>query len=146
MPLRNLSTAARITLNAVSATGLSIYYKDTTGTFRYTIDGGTPIVVTGAGTGNVTKVDITYRQWHTPTGHRPGNADTAVIYGVYATISSTGVEIQKFGNANITADGYTKVLGNISYFAQQLNPDIIFMIIGTNDYGWGGRYRTSIQH
>ncbi|HFN1202003.1 TPA: hypothetical protein ACHBXG_005397, partial [Klebsiella pneumoniae] len=52
-------TAARITLNAVSATGLSIYYKDTTGTFRYTIDGGTPIVVTGAGTGNVTKVDIT---------------------------------------------------------------------------------------
>lgn len=32
-------TAARITLNSVSATGLSIYYKDTLGTFRYTIDG-----------------------------------------------------------------------------------------------------------
>lgn len=47
-----------------------------------------------------------------------------VIYGVYASISSNGVEIQKFGNANITADGYTKVLSNISYFAQQLNPGI----------------------
>ncbi|WP_342457153.1 SGNH/GDSL hydrolase family protein [Klebsiella pneumoniae] len=52
-------------------------------------------------------------------------------------MSSNGVEIQKFGNANITADGYTKVLSNISYFAQQLNPDIIFMIIGTNDYRLG---------
>ncbi len=132
-------TAARITLNAVSATGLSIYYKDTTGTFRYTIDGGTPIVVTGAGTGNVTKVDITglANGTHQLVIDLTGNADTAVIHGVYATISSTGVEIQKFGNANITADGYTKVLGNISYFAQQLNPDIIFMIIGTNDYRLG---------
>ncbi len=132
-------TAARITLNAVSATGLSIYYKDTTGTFRYTIDGGTPIVVTGAGTGNVTKVDITglANGTHQLVIDLTGNADTAVIYGVYATISSTGVEIQKFGNANITVDGYTKVLGNISYFAQQLNPDIIFMIIGTNDYRLG---------
>ncbi|WP_369167623.1 SGNH/GDSL hydrolase family protein [Klebsiella quasipneumoniae] len=132
-------TAARITLNAVSATGLSIYYKDTTGTFRYTIDGGTPIVVTGAGTGNVTKVDITglVNGTHQLVIDLTGNADTVVIYGVYATISSSGVEIQKFGNANITADGYTKVLGNISYFAQQLNPDIIFMIIGTNDYRLG---------
>ncbi|PXL45129.1 hypothetical protein DMS60_03760 [Klebsiella variicola] len=132
-------TAARITLNAVSATGLSIYYKDTTGTFRYTIDGGTPIVVTGAGTGNVTKVDITglANGTHQLVIDLTGNADTVVIYGVYATISSSGVEIQKFGNANITADGYTNVLGNISYFAQQLNPDIIFMIIGTNDYRLG---------
>ncbi|HCA7565657.1 TPA: SGNH/GDSL hydrolase family protein [Klebsiella quasipneumoniae] len=132
-------TAARITLNAVSATGLSIYYKDTTGTFRYTIDGGTPIVVTGAATGNVTKVDITglANGTHQLVIDLTGNTDTVVIYGVYATISSNGVEIQKFGNANITADGYTKVLGNISYFAQQLNPDIIFMIIGTNDYRLG---------
>ncbi|MCQ0809112.1 GDSL-type esterase/lipase family protein [Klebsiella pneumoniae] len=132
-------TAARITLNAVSATGLSIYYKDTTGTFRYTIDGGTPIVVTGAGTGDVTKVDITglANGTHQLVIDLTGNTDTVVIYGVYATISSNGVEIQKFGNANITADGYTKVLGNISYFAQQLNPDIIFMIIGTNDYRLG---------
>ncbi|HBS7007037.1 TPA: SGNH/GDSL hydrolase family protein, partial [Klebsiella pneumoniae] len=132
-------TAARITLNAVSATGLSIYYKDTTGTFRYTIDGGTPIVVTGAGTGNVKKVDITglANGTHQLVIDLTGNADTVVIYGVYASISSNGVEIQKFGNANITADGYTKVLGNISYFAQQLNPDIIFMIIGTNDYRLG---------
>ncbi|WP_371337703.1 SGNH/GDSL hydrolase family protein [Klebsiella quasipneumoniae] len=133
-------TAARITLNAISATGLSIYYKDTTGTFRYTIDGGTPIVVTGAGTGNVTKVDITGLSstgTHQLVIDLTGNADTVVIYGVYASISSNGVEIQKFGNSNITADGYTKVLGNISYFAQQLNPDIIFMIIGTNDYRLG---------
>ncbi len=132
-------TAARITLNAISATGLSIYYKDTTGTFRYTIDGGTPIVVTGAGTGNVTKVDITglANGTHQLVIDLIGNADTVVIYGVYASISSNGVEIQKFGNSNITADGYTKVLGNISYFAQQLNPDIIFMIIGTNDYRLG---------
>ncbi|HBS7006777.1 TPA: SGNH/GDSL hydrolase family protein [Klebsiella quasipneumoniae] len=133
-------TAARITLNSVSATGLSIYYKDTLGTFRYTIDGGTPVVVTGAGTGNVTKVDITGLSssgTHQLVIDLTGNADTVVIYGVYATISSNGVEIQKFGNANITADGYTKVLSDIPYFAQQLNPDIIFMIIGTNDYRLG---------
>lgn len=133
-------TAARITLNSVSATGLSIYYKDTLGTFRYTIDGGTPVVVAGAGTGNVAKVDITGLSstgTHQLVIDLTGNADTVVIYGVYATISSNGVEIQKFGNANITADGYTKVLSYIPYFAQQLNPDIIFMIIGTNDYRLG---------
>ncbi|HDO7166457.1 SGNH/GDSL hydrolase family protein [Klebsiella pneumoniae] len=133
-------TAARITLNSVSATGLSIYYKDTLGTFRYTIDGGTPVVVAGAGAGTVTKVDITGLSstgTHQLVIDLTGNADTVVIYGVYATISSNGVEIQKFGNANITADGYTKVLSYIPYFAQQLNPDIIFMIIGTNDYRLG---------
>ncbi|GKO17230.1 hypothetical protein NUKP104_00580 [Klebsiella variicola] len=133
-------TAARITLNAVNATSLSIYFKDTAGVFRYTIDGGTPVVVTGAGTGNVTKVDVTGLSstgTHQLVIDLTGNTDTVVIYGVYATISSNGVEIQKFGNANITADGYTKVLSNISYFAQQLNPDIIFMIIGTNDYRLG---------
>ncbi|MCH0716253.1 SGNH/GDSL hydrolase family protein [Klebsiella pneumoniae] len=133
-------TAARITLNSVSATGLSIYYKDTLGTFRYTIDGGTPVVVAGAGTGTVTKVDITGLSstgTHQLVIDLTGNADTVVIYGVYATISPNGVEIQKFGNANITADGYTKVLSYIPYFAQQLNPDIIFMIIGTNDYRLG---------
>ncbi|HBQ1534721.1 TPA: SGNH/GDSL hydrolase family protein [Klebsiella pneumoniae] len=132
-------TAARITLNSVSATGLSIYYKDTLGTFRYTIDGGTPVVVAGTGSGNVTKVDITglANSTHQLVIDLTGNTDTVVIYGVYATISSNGVEIQKFGNANITADGYTKVLSYIPYFAQQLNPDIIFMIIGTNDYRLG---------
>ncbi|HIG9266805.1 TPA: SGNH/GDSL hydrolase family protein [Klebsiella pneumoniae] len=133
-------TAARITLNAVNATSLSIYFKDTAGVFRYTIDGGTPVVVTGAGTGNVTKVDVTDLSstgTHQLVIDLTGNTDTVVIYGVYASISSNGVEIQKFGNANITADGYTKVLSNISYFAQQLNPDIIFMIIGTNDYRLG---------
>ncbi|EOE2761868.1 SGNH/GDSL hydrolase family protein, partial [Klebsiella pneumoniae] len=105
-----------------------------------TIDGGTPVVVTGAGTGNVTKVDVTGLSstgTHQLVIDLTGNTDTVVIYGVYASISSNGVEIQKFGNANITADGYTKVLSNISYFAQQLNPDIIFMIIGTNDYRLG---------
>ncbi|MFY2961894.1 SGNH/GDSL hydrolase family protein [Klebsiella pneumoniae] len=133
-------TAARITLKAVNATSLSIYFKDTAGVFRYTIDGGTPVVVTGAGTGNVTKVDVTGLSstgTHQLVIDLTGNTDTVVIYGVYASISSNGVEIQKFGNANITADGYTKVLSNISYFAQQLNPDIIFMIIGTNDYRLG---------
>ncbi|MCH9376524.1 SGNH/GDSL hydrolase family protein [Klebsiella pneumoniae] len=133
-------TAARITLNAVNATSLSIYFKDTAGVFRYTIDGGIPVVVTGAGTGNVTKVDVTGLSstgTHQLVIDLTGNTDTVVIYGVYASISSNGVEIQKFGNANITADGYTKVLSNISYFAQQLNPDIIFMIIGTNDYRLG---------
>ncbi|MBK0707380.1 SGNH/GDSL hydrolase family protein [Klebsiella pneumoniae] len=133
-------TAARITLNAVNATSLSIYFKDTAGVFRYTIDGDTPVVVTGAGTGNVTKVDVTGLSstgTHQLVIDLTGNTDTVVIYGVYASISSNGVEIQKFGNANITADGYTKVLSNISYFAQQLNPDIIFMIIGTNDYRLG---------
>ncbi|HBX0927084.1 TPA: hypothetical protein MF131_03805 [Klebsiella pneumoniae] len=133
-------TAARITLNAVNATSLSIYFKDTAGVFRYTIDGGTPVVVTGTGTGNVTKVDVTGLSstgTHQLVIDLTGNTDTVVIYGVYASISSNGVEIQKFGNANITADGYTKVLSNISYFAQQLNPDIIFMIIGTNDYRLG---------
>ena len=133
-------TAARITLNAFNATSLSIYFKDTAGVFRYTIDGGTPVVVTGAGPGNVTKVDVTGLSstgTHQLVIDLTGNTDTVVIYGVYASISSNGVEIQKFGNANITADGYTKVLSNISYFAQQLNPDIIFMIIGTNDYRLG---------
>ncbi|MEI4896177.1 SGNH/GDSL hydrolase family protein, partial [Klebsiella pneumoniae] len=88
----------------------------------------------------MTKVDVTGLSstgTHQLVIDLTGNTDTVVIYGVYASISSNGVEIQKFGNANITADGYTKVLSNISYFAQQLNPDIIFMIIGTNDYRLG---------
>ena len=95
--------------------------------------------MTGAGTGNVTKLILP-----AANGTHQLVIDLAtatptpqLFYGVYATISSTGVEIPKFGNANITADGFhTKVLGNISYFAQQLNGHH-FMIIRTNDYRLG---------
>ncbi len=128
---------AVMSLSNLFATSVRIFYYDGTGTFRYIVNGGSPVVVSGGGTNVITSVLISGLAIGSATTVNidlSGNSGTVVIYGFYSTGSGTGVEINKMGNGSITAGQYVKTLPYLSQTASFVNPDLLVLIIGTNDY------------
>ncbi|VFZ93381.1 flagellar biosynthesis, cell-distal portion of basal-body rod [Klebsiella pneumoniae] len=135
-------TSATLSIGNLFDTSVQIFYYDGTGTFRYSVNGGTPVVVTGAGTNKIVSVTVsglTSSSATTLSLDLVGNAGTVVIYGFYANGTGNGVEINKMGNGGITAPQYTKTLPYLSQTGTVVAPDVLIMIIGTNDY------RTSVS-
>ncbi|MFA9342090.1 SGNH/GDSL hydrolase family protein, partial [Escherichia coli] len=62
-----------------------------------------------------------------------GNTGVAVILGMYAQGLNTGVEVNKMGNGYSTAYNYTAITQYIKDTASIVKPDILFIILGTND-------------
>ena len=130
-------TAATLSLSNFFDTSIKIFYYDGTGTFRYSVNGGTPVVVTGAGTNKIVSVTVSGLNISTATTLNidlTGNTGTVVIYGFYAEGTGNGVEIDKMGNGGITAPQYIKTLSYLPQTASVVAPDILIMIIGTNDF------------
>lgn len=130
-------TAAVMSVGNLFATSVRIFYYDGTGTFRYTVNGGSPVVVSGGGTNVITSVLISGLAIGSATTVNidlSGNAGTVVIYGFYSIGSGNGIEINKMGNGSITAGQYVKTLPYLSQTASFVNPDLLVLIIGTNDY------------
>ncbi|MEZ3620168.1 SGNH/GDSL hydrolase family protein [Klebsiella pneumoniae] len=135
-------TAATLSISNLFDTSVQIFYYDGTGTFRYSVNGGVPVVVTGAGTNKIVSVTVsglTSSSATTLSLDLVGNGGTVVIYGFYANGTGNGVEISKMGNGGITAPQYTKTLPYLSQTGTVVAPDVLVMIIGTNDY------RTSVS-
>ncbi|HBQ6174523.1 SGNH/GDSL hydrolase family protein [Klebsiella pneumoniae] len=135
-------TAATLSIGNLFDTSIQIFYYDGTGTFRYSVNGGTPVVVTGAGTNKIVSVTVSGLNSSSATTlslDLVGNAGTVVIYGFYANGTGNGIEINKMGNGGITAPQYTKTLPYLSQTGTVVAPDVLVMIIGTNDY------RTSVS-
>lgn len=129
------------TTDTIDATGITgetvhIYYRNVDGgAFRYRIndadwvtvneaaDGPSKITVSGlSGDSQSISIDTTV------------NAGTVVIYGFRSESDKSGVEIQKSGNAGISGYQWPKVIDQIGYFSKELNPDLLIVILGTNDY------------
>ncbi|MCQ8649247.1 SGNH/GDSL hydrolase family protein [Klebsiella pneumoniae] len=130
-------TAATLSLSNFFDTSIKIFYYDGTGTFRYSVNGGVPVVVTGAGTNKIVSVTVSGLNISTATTLNidlTGNTGTVVIYGFYAEGTGNGVEINKMGNGGITAPQYIKTLSYLPQTASVVAPDILIMIIGTNDF------------
>ena len=130
-------TAATLTLSNIYATSIRIFYYDGDGTFRYSINGASSVAVVGTGTNKIISVTVSGLNVATSSAlviDQVGNAGTTVLYGFYAEGSGNGVEINKMGNGGITAPGYTKTLPYLTQTASVVSPDILFIIIGTNDY------------
>lgn len=130
-------TAATLSLSNFFDTSIKIFYYDGTGTFRYSVNGGAPVVVTGAGTNKIVSVTVSGLNISTATTLNidlTGNTGTVVIYGFYAEGTGNGVEIDKMGNGGITAPQYIKTLSYLPQTASVVAPDILIMIIGTNDF------------
>ncbi|MHA8502259.1 SGNH/GDSL hydrolase family protein [Klebsiella pneumoniae] len=135
-------TAATLSISNLFDTSVQIFYYDGTGTFRYSVNGGVPVVVTGAGTNKIVSVTVSGLNSSSATTlslDLVGNGGTVVIYGFYANGTGNGVEINKMGNGGITAPQYTKTLPYLSQTGTVVAPDVLIMIIGTNDY------RTSVS-
>ncbi|MDN3810066.1 SGNH/GDSL hydrolase family protein [Klebsiella aerogenes] len=130
-------TAAVLTLGNVFATSVKIFYYDGDGTFGYSVNGGSAITVVCNGTNKVVSTEISGLDITVATTVNvslANNTGTVVLYGFYAEGGGSGVEIDKMGNGGITAPGYTKTLNYLPQTAAAVQPDLLFMIIGTNDF------------
>ena len=133
---------ATLTLSNVFASSIRIFYYDGVGGFRYSVNGGTAVSVSAGGTNVIKSVLVSGLTIGSATSlaiDLTGNAGTVVLYGFYAEGSGNGVEIEKMGNGGITAERYTKTLPYLAQTAAFVDPDLLVLIIGTNDF------RTSVS-
>ena len=130
------STTAGSTITLANLTKgdqLTVFFGNTSGVFSYTING----VETNVTANSVKKVQITL------------NSATSVILKVISgtvcffgmhmrKTTGSGVELNKVGNGNSTGQDYLKISpagqAEVSSF---LNPDVLIIILGTNDYRRG---------
>lgn len=130
-------TTATLGLTGLTTTELKIFYRDTTGTFRYRVDGGSWTSVTGGGTNNIASVTISglSNAVHTFDIDTTGNTGTVAINGLYATRSGVaGVEYNKMGNGGATGQSITFAAPFVADFASVLSLDALIIILGTNDF------------
>ena len=131
------TTTSTLTLSNLFSSYVQIFYYDNNGAFRYSLNGGTPVIVTGAGTNKIVSVTISGLDVAVATTisiDSAVNAGTVVIYGFYSEGTGNGVEINKMGNGGITAPQYIKTLPFLSQTGAVVAPDMLIMIIGTNDF------------
>ncbi|HBQ4798613.1 TPA: hypothetical protein NRN36_005440, partial [Klebsiella pneumoniae] len=131
------TTTSTLTLSNLFSSSVQIFYYDNNGAFRYSLNGGTPVIVTGSGTNKIVSVTISGLDVFVATTisiDSAVNAGTVVIYGFYSEGTGNGVEINKMGNGGITAPQYIKTLPFLFQTGAVVAPDLLIMIIGTNDF------------
>lgn len=128
-------TTATIAITDLKTQALTWYYKDGDGTFRYSVDGGEPVVVAGQNTGARKSIQITglSDQAHSFTFDLVGNTGTVIIYGGMATRSTPGVEFSKAGNGGSTGTQWLGIAPFVQAYAAELKPDLAVIVLGTND-------------
>ncbi|AXK61548.1 SGNH/GDSL hydrolase family protein [Burkholderia sp. IDO3] len=128
-------TTDTITISGLKTQALKWYYKDDSGTFRYTVDGGSPVTVAGGGTGTLKSIAISglADATHSIVFDLVGNAGTVTMYGGYATRTASGVEFSKAGNGGSTTTQWGPVSPMSASYISEINPDVIVIILGTND-------------
>ena len=136
---KSISTTAAdqtITITSQQCTQVNIFCQNLNGTFRYRIDGGSWVTVTGTNSGVMQRVTTGTLSdaIHSIDIDTTGNTGTVVIHGLWCPRAARGVEIQKCGNAGITGSGITNYYTQIQQYANFMQPDLIFIILGTNDF------------
>ncbi|MGQ6289134.1 SGNH/GDSL hydrolase family protein [Serratia sp. IR-2025] len=129
-------TDATIKVTNIKATQITLYYYDATGTFRYSIDGGTPISVTGGGTNTIKKVVISglTDTLQTLNIDTVGNTGVASVLGAYLTSATKGVIVNKMGNGGTFGAQHLFFQSQIPNYTSDLDLDLIVVNLGTNDY------------
>lgn len=135
-------TNASVTIAGMVCTEVKIFYSNQTGALQWRLDGGAWTVVTGSGDGSIGEIDISglADAAHTLEYNTAVNSDghLVVIHGHVATRNSAaGAEVHKVGNGGQTGTGQLQIAGNITPYAERLQPDVFVLILGTNDYRTG---------
>lgn len=130
-------TSATLGLTGVWGTTINLYYRNTTGVFRYRVNGGSWNTVTGAGTNAIAKVSVTglaASAGHSLDIDLTGNAGTVTLYGVYAT-GMTGIEVSKAGNSSAIATDHSAHIGQAEsqFILTDMAPDCTAICLGNND-------------
>ncbi|WP_109514756.1 GDSL-type esterase/lipase family protein [Pseudomonas ovata] len=131
------TATATLTVGNVRATNIDIYYRRHGGTFRWRIDGGIWNVVAADASGSLGKVSVSglADAVHSLEIDTTGNTGTVVLNGFRAfTPAAVGVELLKAGNAGLDGEQLARFSANISPIAVDFAPDVVVVILGSNDY------------
>lgn len=130
-------TDATAKLSNFDGTRITICHRDS-GSFRYRIDSGGWVTVTTTGTGNKSKTEIIGLPagMHSIDIDTTTNTDVVAVYGFYVkNWDKKGIELHKCGHAGARGIQFlNKISPHIPYFAQEINPDLVIISLGTNDY------------
>ncbi|PXK94317.1 SGNH/GDSL hydrolase family protein [Klebsiella variicola] len=133
----NNNAVGTLTWSNVTATDISLFYFDSTGSFTITIDGGAPVSINGTNSGSVKKYDITglSATSHTVVITSSGSGVVSILcmYGKNSSKSS-GVTVSRMGNGGAMAKDYLNWQDYITPIVSHFDLDLFFMILGTNDY------------
>ena len=133
----NTGSVATMTWSGVKATDLTLFYYDGTGSFNLIVDGTTVATIAGTNTGQGKKYDLSglSSASHTVRITTVGNGVVS-IFGMYGKDSgvASGVTISRMGNGASTAGDYLNWSNWIKPTAQYLDIDLLFIILGTNDF------------
>lgn len=133
----NNNTVGSLAWTGITATDLSVFYYDGSGSFTITIDGGTPVTVNGANTGAAKKHDISglSATAHSVTIQSLGSGVVSILgmYGKNSAVRS-GVTVSRMGNGGAIGSDFFNFSEWIKPVAQYLDIDLLFVILGTNDF------------
>lgn len=135
------STAAgdKLTVSNLSkGDKLTVFYGKADEAFKYSINGGAETTITSSASGSTvqsTTIDVSANSnivFTTLSG-------TVVLFGLHLRKSTgSGVEVTKVGNGNATGFDYSKISPTAQAdFNNYLKPDLVIIILGTNDYRHG---------
>ncbi|QUG76378.1 SGNH/GDSL hydrolase family protein [Erwinia sp. E602] len=147
----NVNAVGTLIWSGVKATEIDLFYYDGSGSFTVTVDTGAPVTVTGGGTGKTKKLTLNglASQAHTVRVQSSGNGVVS-IFGMHGTDSGAapGVTVSRMGNGGAIAKDYLKWSDWIAPVASSLDLDLLFIVIGTNDYRKSmgtAQYRSGIE-
>lgn len=138
--INTTTNTAYFNVTNVRCTDCRIYYQDLDGTFQYGYDVGgvtqwTTVVCGNTGTTKsvlLTGMTDEVRTIYTKTD---GNTGRVAIHGFYFWRSGVaGCVMSKAGNAGILADQFLLFSDKIATYLSTIQPDVIAIVIGNNDY------------
>lgn len=124
--------------NITKADTVTVFYGKTTGSFSYSVNGGAATTVTVDSTGATTQ-STTINVSGTSNIVITVLSGTVSIFGFHARKSGSGIEVTKMGNGSCTGKDFSKISPTTqSNMISYLMPDVVIIILGTNDYRLSG--------
>ena len=130
------ATDGTITLSNLEATDIKIYRHNHGGTWRYQVDSGGWVTVNDSSDGLMESVTISGLSdaAHTLEIDTTGNAGVVAIDGFYSWRDGiNGFELARLGNSGATSVQQSRYHAEMVQFIEDLQPDLIVTILGTND-------------
>lgn len=123
----------------VKGNQLTVFFGKTDGAFKYSVNGGAEVTVAASSSGSAVQ---------TATIPIEGSSNivftmvsgTVVFFGMHLRqTSGSGIEVTKLGNGGATGKDYLKISPTAqANFSSYLAPDVVVLILGTNDYRLAG--------
>lgn len=147
----NTGTAGYLEWSGVKATDLTLFYYDGTGSFDVLIDNAVITTITGKNTGKAMRYKFSSLASvaHTVKIQTAGDGVVSILgmYGKDST-SKTGVTVSRMGNGGAMASDYLNWKDWIAPVASELEIDLLFIVLGTNDFRKSAgteQYKNGIQ-